>query len=230
MQLLCMWFFAGIIAAIMWNMLTWYLGILQVLHTPWSVALPALQLHMLVGGLFIQIKYWKLPLLSYCPYFRNDISYLLSIILLWVFKNMNPFRLERFFKWGQLLSSACFSLGHGGNDAQKVMGIISAALLVFFSGKHLGQVPHWAQITFTSTGNIHHIPLWVVLGCHAAIAFGTYREGGGLSKPWEVRSQNWLLFEGVACWRSRGHYVIWYRSLWYSCQHYSYHWPEPLWE
>jgi PiT family inorganic phosphate transporter len=97
-----------------------------------------------------------------------------------------------------LLSSAGFSLGHGGIDAQKVMGIITAALLVFYSGTTVDQIPAWAHITFNAGSNIQTNPLWVVLGYHGAIALGT------LSGWWRIvitmgsKITKLTPFEGVA--------------------------------
>ena len=164
---------AGIIAAIIWNLITWYLGI------------PSSSSHTLVGGFSgaaIAYAGWGVvhsdkimkiaAFIFLAPLIGMLLSYVLSIILLWIFKSFNPFRLKRWFKVGQLLSSALFSLGHGGNDAQKVMGIISAALLVYFKSVDPMLIPHWAQITFVD-GKIHAIPLWIVYGCYTAISAGT---------------------------------------------------------
>jgi inorganic phosphate transporter, PiT family len=190
---------AGIIAAILWNLLTWYLGI------------PSSSSHTLVGGfagaavahagwaVVYSDKILKIAAFIFiAPILGMFISYFLSIIMLWVCKGFRPSSLTRFFRWGQLLSSAGFSLGHGGNDAQKVMGIITAALLVFFNGKSVDQIPEWANITFTAAGNINTIPLWVVLGCHGAIALGTLSGGWRIVKTMGSKITKLTPFEGVA--------------------------------
>jgi PiT family inorganic phosphate transporter len=190
---------AGIIAAIIWNLLTWYLGI------------PSSSSHTLVGGfagaaiahggwaVVHSDKILKIAAFIFiAPILGMIMSYFISVLMLWIFKGMNPFKLEKYFKWGQLLSSAGFSLGHGGNDAQKVMGIITAALLVFFNGKNLDQIPQWAHITFFPDGSIHHIPLWVVLGCHGAIAMGTLMGGWRIIKTMGSKITKLTPFEGVA--------------------------------
>jgi PiT family inorganic phosphate transporter len=123
------------------------------------------------------------------------ISYIFSIILLWHSRRGNPFRLEKRFKGFQLLSSALFSLGHGGNDAQKVMGIIAAALLVYFKGAQ--EVPHWAQIDIDNN-KIHDIPHWIVFGCYTAIAFGTLIGGWRIVKTMGSKITKLTPFEGVA--------------------------------
>lgn len=190
---------AGVIAAILWNLITWYLGIpsssshtlvggfagAALAHAGWSVVHTKT---ILIIGTFIFVA----------PILGMLMSYLLSVALLWIFKKSNPFKLEKFFKWGQLFSSAAFSLGHGGNDAQKVMGIITAALLVYFSGVNPEQIPHWAHITFNENGDIHHIPLWIVLGCHSAIALGTLSGGWRIVKTMGSKITKLTPFEGVA--------------------------------
>lgn len=190
---------AGLIAAIIWNLFTWYLGI------------PSSSSHTLVGGFAgaaIAFAGWDVvhsgkilkiaAFIFLAPLLGMIMSYLLSISLLWIFRNFSPFRLSKWFKVGQLISSALFSLGHGGNDAQKVMGIISAALLVYYNGVDASQIPHWAHITFTSAGKIHTIPFWIVIGCHMAIAAGTLSGGWRIIKTMGGKITKLTPFEGVA--------------------------------
>ena len=187
---------AGILAAIIWNLLTWYLGI------------PSSSSHTLVGGFAgaaIAYTGWgvvhtgKIALIAafifLAPLLGMFMSYLLSILLLWISRKGNPFRLEKRFKGFQLLSSALFSLGHGGNDAQKVMGIIAAALIVYFHGAT--EVPHWAHIEMVN-GKVHDIPHWIVLGCYTAIAFGTLIGGWRIVKTMGSKITKLTPFEGVA--------------------------------
>jgi len=91
-----------------------------------------------------------------------------------------------------------FSLGHGGNDAQKVMGIITATLIVFYKSVDPSQIPHWAHITFTDAGKIHTIPFWIVIGCHTAIAMGTLMGGWRIIKTMGSKITKLTPFEGVA--------------------------------
>ena len=190
---------AGLIAATIWNLITWYLGI------------PSSSSHTLVGGFAgaaIAYAGWDVvhtgkimkiaAFIFLAPMLGMLMSYLLSILLLWIFKNFNPFRLKRWFKAGQLFSSALFSLGHGGNDAQKVMGIISATLLVYFKSTDPANIPEWAHITFTETGKIHSIPLWIVFGCYSAIAAGTLMGGWRIIKTMGGKITKLTPFEGVA--------------------------------
>lgn len=187
---------AGIMAAILWNLLTWYLGI------------PSSSSHTLVGGFAgAAIAYTgvdvvhtgKIAMIAafifLAPLLGMFMSYLLSIALLWLSRRGNPFRLEKRFKGFQLLSSALFSLGHGGNDAQKVMGIIAAALMVYFNG--VQEVPHWAQIEMVN-GKVHDIPHWIVLGCYTAIAMGTLIGGWRIVKTMGSKITKLTPFEGVA--------------------------------
>ncbi len=187
---------AGILAAIIWNLLTWYLGI------------PSSSSHTLVGGFAgaaIAYTGWdvvhtgKIAIIAafifLAPLLGMFMSYLLSIALLWISRKGNPFRMEKRFKGFQLLSSALFSLGHGGNDAQKVMGIIAAALMVYFNG--VQEVPHWAQIELVN-GKVHDIPHWIVLGCYTAIAMGTLIGGWRIVKTMGSKITKLTPFDGVA--------------------------------
>ena len=124
-------------------------------------------------------------------------SYLLSILLLHISRYGNPFRLEKIFKSLQLLSSALFSLGHGGNDAQKVMGIIAAALMVYFHGVDPAMIPKWAHIGLVD-GKIHHLPEWIVVGCYTAIGLGTLMGGWRIVKTMGGKITKITPFEGVA--------------------------------
>ncbi len=190
---------AGIIAAIIWNLLTWYLGI------------PSSSSHTLVGGfagaaiahagwgVVHSEKILKIAAFIFlAPILGMLISYLISVLLLNLLKKGNPHILEKYFKQFQLLSSALFSLGHGGNDAQKVMGIIAATLLVYFKGVDPSQIPHWAHITLNEAGKIHAIPHWVVFGCYMAIAAGTLSGGWRIVKTMGSKITKLTPFEGVA--------------------------------
>jgi PiT family inorganic phosphate transporter len=190
---------AGIIAAILWNLLTWYLGI------------PSSSSHTLVGGfagaaiahagwgVVHSEKIMKIAAFIFlAPLLGMLFSYLISVLLLNLLQKGNPHILEKYFKQFQLLSSALFSLGHGGNDAQKVMGIIAATLLVYFNGVAPADIPSWAHITFNEAGKIHAIPHWVVFGCYAAIGAGTLSGGWRIVKTMGSKITKLTPFEGVA--------------------------------
>lgn len=190
---------AGLLAAITWNLLTWYLGI------------PSSSSHTLVGGFAgaaIAFGGWEVvhsgkilkiaAFIFLAPIIGMFLSYWLSILLLWIFKSSNPFKMKPLFKVGQLFSSAMFSLGHGGNDAQKVMGIITATILVYFHSVDPSQIPDWANITFTSEGKIDTIPFWIVIGCHTSIAAGTLMGGWRIVKTMGSKITKLTPFDGVA--------------------------------
>jgi PiT family inorganic phosphate transporter len=162
--------FAGLIGAIAWNFLTWWLG------------LPTSSSHALIGGFAgagiakggfgvldassLEKTILFIPL---SPLFGMFLGFLLMLVSLWVFRRSSPARVDGLFRRLQLLSAAAFSLGHGGNDAQKTMGSI-AALLVG-SG----------YLQLESNGDLP-VPLWVVLSAHAAIALGTLSGGWRIVK------------------------------------------------
>jgi inorganic phosphate transporter, PiT family len=162
--------FAGLIGAIAWNLLTWWLG------------LPTSSSHALIGGFAgagiakagfgvldassLEKTILFIPL---SPLFGMALGFTLMLASMWIFRRSNPARVDGLFRRLQLLSAAAFSLGHGGNDAQKTMGII-AALLVGSGYLQLqpdGDLP---------------VPLWVVLSAHAAIALGTLAGGWRIVK------------------------------------------------
>jgi PiT family inorganic phosphate transporter len=151
--------FAAVIGAIVWNLITWYFG------------LPSSSSHALIGGLVgaaiassatVQwhgiVKKVVIPMVV-SPLVGFVGALLLMLLLLWVFRRANPRVANRGFKYGQWVSSAAMSYGHGLQDAQKSMGVITLALVVTH---HLGAFA---------------VPLWVKLACAAAIAAGTYSGG-----------------------------------------------------
>jgi inorganic phosphate transporter, PiT family len=154
----------GVIGAIVWNLITWYYG------------LPSSSSHALVGGyagaaivahrgtsgLLVPggwVKTVSFILIS--PMLGVVLGFLLMVTILWLFRRRSPDRVDKVFRKLQLVSAALFSLGHGGNDAQKTMGIIAAALVA----------------SNINANAAHEVPLWVVLTCHAAIALGTLSGG-----------------------------------------------------
>ncbi len=173
---------SGLTAATLWNLLTWWLG------------LPSSSSHTLIGGFagaaiahagFEVVKMSKIMPVIYfivlAPLIGMILSYFLSILLLNICKNSKPFKIEKYFKKMQLVSAAAYSLGHGGNDAQKVMGIIGAALIVN------------GDIT-----NMKELPNWVPVACYSAIAFGTLFGGWRIVKTMGSKITKLTPFEGVA--------------------------------
>jgi PiT family inorganic phosphate transporter len=153
---------AGLLAAITWNLITWWFGI------------PSSSSHTLLGGFMgaaicyahgfskdgIDVINYAKVIPTFCfiilaPLIGMIIAFLITILVVHIFKNSNPYKAETKFKRFQLLASAAFSLGHGGNDAQKVMGIIGAAFICYekSKGNHLdfhGFVEHYSWVPFLS--------------------------------------------------------------------------------
>ncbi|MFM8532352.1 MAG: anion permease [Acidimicrobiia bacterium] len=151
---------AGLIGAIVWDLITWYYG------------LPTSSSHALIGGYagaaiakvgmaaLIPSGWTKtLIFIILAPMIGLTLGFVLMVVVLWLFKGLAPSRVDRHFRRLQLLSAAAYSLGHGGNDAQKTMGIIAGAM---YAGGMISEF---------------YIPFWVVLAAHAAIALGTLAGG-----------------------------------------------------
>lgn len=161
---------AALIGAIAWNLITWYLG------------LPTSSSHALLGGYagagiaayggvigLLKTEVWLrvLTFIVLSPLIGMFLGFTMMVIVHWVFKRSSPSRVDGIFRKGQLLSAAAFSLGHGGNDAQKTMGIITAVLTAGGIG----------GLAYGPKGALPEIPLWVVLSAHAAIGLGTLSGG-----------------------------------------------------
>lgn len=172
---------AGLVAAIIWNLLTWWKGI------------PSSSSHTLIGGFagagiahaggFDAIQIDKVMPTVYfivlAPVLGMILSIIVSAITMNIVRKKNPSKVDGAFRKLQLLSSAAYSLGHGGNDAQKVIGIIGAAML------STGMIP-----------DIKEIPAWVPLACYSAIAFGTLFGGWKIVKTMGQKVTKLTPFEG----------------------------------
>jgi PiT family inorganic phosphate transporter len=171
---------SALVAAITWNLLTWWWG------------LPSSSSHTLVGGLVgaavasagiksvvfagvIKI----VAFIVIAPLLGTIISFIISTVVVFLARKHSPFGVDKHFRRLQLLSASAFSLGHGGNDAQKSMGIIWVALIV--SG--------------LATKN-DKIDLWIVLSCQAAIALGTLFGGWRIVKTMGQKITKLKPFEG----------------------------------
>ncbi len=172
---------AALGAAIIWNLITWWLG------------LPSSSSHTLVGGLIgatvikagfgalVMSGITKIVLFIFIsPIVGMILSYLISILVLNIFKKVPAPKADKWFRRLQLLSASAFSLGHGGNDAQKSMGIIWVALIVT------------GYATKTDP-----IAMWIVLSCHAVIALGTLMGGWRIIKTMGQKISKLKPFEGV---------------------------------
>ena len=149
--------FGALMGAITWNIVTWWLGI------------PSSSSHALIGGLLgagiakegLSAVLWggvskTAAAIVLSPAVGFLLAPVLIVIVSWIFVRATPFAVDRRFRIFQFASAALYSLGHGGNDAQKTMGII--AVLLYSQG---------------FLGSTFHVPLWVILGCQAAMALGT---------------------------------------------------------
>lgn len=116
-----------------------------------------------------------------------------------VFSLMNHYQSNYWLKKMQLLSSAAFSLGHGGNDSQKVMGIIAAAVAVYIHTSGLSQeaMPAWLDVKLGDANSPYHMPEWIPLVCYTVIALGTLSGGWKIVKTMGSKITKVTSFEGV---------------------------------
>ncbi|MBI2652251.1 inorganic phosphate transporter [Candidatus Woesearchaeota archaeon] len=172
---------AALIGAILWNILTWYYGV------------PSSSSHALVGGLIgagiassginsiIFSGLNKILLFIFVAPFIGFLGAIIfSILMMWVFKNKEPSRIRWLFKKLQIVSSSFYSLGHGTNDAQKTMGIIT--LLLLTSGY---------LTTFK-------VPVWVIIISYTSIALGTYLGGWRIVKTMGIKITKLTPFHGFS--------------------------------
>ena len=159
--------FGALVGAIVWNGITWWAG------------LPSSSSHALIGGLIGAavakggfsllvsegiVKTVAFIFLS--PVMGFVLGGLLMVVVAWIFRRTSPSRVDRWFRRLQLVSASLYSLGHGGNDAQKTIGIIWALLIAANMG---GATPQ-------------HVPGWVIVACYIAIALGTFLGGWRIVK------------------------------------------------
>lgn len=219
--------FAGLIAAIAWNLLTWWFGI------------PSSSSHTLIGGFmgaalmfaltkeyhdislanpaagFVEnsisafknllsinvVKYEKvIPIFLFiflAPIVGMIVSVLITLLIVYLSRKSNPNKSERLFKKLQLISSALFSLGHGTNDAQKVMGIIGAAIIYY----HVKDLNDPIYLTLESKERFSYFVthyVWVPFASFLAIALGTMSGGWKIVKTMGTRITKVTPLEGVS--------------------------------
>lgn len=163
--------FAALIGAIVWNLVTWGLG------------MPSSSSHALIGGLLgagiakagISVAVWgglskTLLAIVLSPLVGFLLALVLTAIVSWASVRSTPFAVDRAFRILQFVSASMYSLGHGGNDAQKTMGII--AVLLYSQGYLSGEFS---------------VPFWVVLSCQAAMALGTLMGGWRIVRTMGLR-------------------------------------------
>ena len=188
---------SGIIAAILWGLLTWRMGI------------PSSSSHTLIGGfagaaicaggfqsihVAVIIKITSFILLA--PAIGLITSVIITIAVLWIFKNVKPHTAKSIFRKLQLVSSGLFSLGHGLNDSQKVMGIIATAMI--------------------ATGlidSVYALPDWVPFTCFGAIGLGTMMGGWRIVKTMGTKITKVTALEGV-CAETAGAITLFLTEIW----------------
>ncbi|MCX5710480.1 MAG: inorganic phosphate transporter [Candidatus Omnitrophica bacterium] len=158
--------FGTLMGACAWNVITWYFG------------LPTSSSHALIGGMIGAALVKAGPKALIWQGISKTVSFIfispavglllglgIGILVYWIFRNSAPIKVDHIFRKGQLLSAAFYSMGHGGNDAQKTMGIIAS--LLFSAGL---------------LGGKFYVPNWVVFACYFAISVGTMFGGWRIVK------------------------------------------------
>jgi len=158
---------SGLVGAIVWNLLTWWWG------------LPSSSSHALIGGLSgagiayagpdvlnTDKLYPTLQFIILAPLIGLVLGGLIMFIVYWLFRGMRPRKVDRVFRIGQLFSAAAYSVGHGGNDAQKTIGVIWAVMIAG------GLLPKEGA----------HVPYWVIVSSYGAMAVGTAMGGQRIIK------------------------------------------------
>lgn len=196
--------FAGIVAAIVWNLITWWSGI------------PSSSSHTLIGGFAgaaimssgfsavqssVIIKIASFIVLA--PLIGMIVSSLLTILILYIFKKVNPHKANLWFKRLQLVSSGLFSIGHGLNDSQKVMGIIAAAFAVYAFPQG---IPKDVEV-------INYMPNWAPFACFTVISLGTMSGGWKIVKTMGTRITKVTPIEGVAA-ETAGAITLYLSEIW----------------
>jgi PiT family inorganic phosphate transporter len=165
--------FGALCGALAWNIITWYYGI------------PSSSSHALIGGLVgatltksgsIAPIVWSgfgkiLLFIIVSPFIGFMLGGLLMVAVAWIFRHRAPGQVNRWFKYAQVFASGAYSLAHGGNDAQKTIGIIW--LLLITAG--------------AATTDVATLPDWVIYSCYFAIAWGTYLGGWRIVKTMGTR-------------------------------------------
>jgi len=157
--------FGALIGAITWNFVTWYYGI------------PSSSSHALIGGIvgavmakagagaLVASGIWKtVAFIFVSPLLGFVLGSAMMVLVAWVCRRATPSRVDRWFRRLQLVSAGAYSLGHGGNDAQKTIGII------------------WMLLIATGHSAVDTPPTWVIVSCYAAIALGTMFGGWRIVK------------------------------------------------
>ncbi len=179
--------FGGLMGAIIWNIITWML------------ALPTSSSHALASSVagaaitksgfsvLIWSGWWKgwgglIIFIFLAPVIGFILGSAIMVFLSWLLRRSTPHKVDRNFRRLQLVSAAIYSLGHGGNDAQKTMGVIVLLLTAGGLGQYAQPDPHSFMNTLNFMGHSHTVAWWIILTCHAAIALGTIFGGWRIVK------------------------------------------------
>jgi inorganic phosphate transporter, PiT family len=154
---------SGLIGAVVWDLVTWWLG------------LPTSSSHALIGGLagagvahggWSCIRWEKMwgtiQFIPLAPIIGAVLGFIIMVAVYWIFRRWRPAEVDRVFRRGQLVSAALYSLGHGGNDAQKTMGVIMALLVA------AGRFNVETQLSMSDSRTA-----WIIISCNLAMALGT---------------------------------------------------------
>jgi PiT family inorganic phosphate transporter len=182
--------FAGLVGAILWNIITWYSG------------LPSSSSHALLGGfggaaiahagkwtgvLYTAKVVATIEFIVIAPLIGLILGLFFVSVLMWLLRRASPNRVDRAFRVAQLGSAAAYSLGHGTNDAQKTMGIIAALLYASI----------WKEQQAAFAAGQVEFPFWIVLVCHLAIGLGTMAGGWRIVKTMGMRITKLRPFDGA---------------------------------
>jgi PiT family inorganic phosphate transporter len=200
----------GLVGAIVWDLVTWYAG------------LPSSSSHALLGGYagaaIAKAGFgalipggWTLPLLFIVisPLLGMALALALTVTLSWPLRNASPGPLDRVFRRLQLVSAGLYSLSHGANDAQKTMGIIVSLLVA--SQADFANATGWLSNFYLPTAD--HVPIWIVLSAHTAIALGTAMGGWRIVKTMGTRITKLRPFGGFCAETAGGITVLLATSL-----------------
>lgn len=198
---------AGLIAAISWNLITWWFGI------------PSSSSHTLIGGFagaaiaaagFTSIHTGKILLITafivVAPLIGMLMGNIITVLTLHAMKNVKPATATTWFRRLQLVSSALLSIGHGLNDSQKVMGIIAAALIAY-SAQNPDTTPEILQMS-----NMNEMHEWIPLACFTAIAIGTMCGGWKIMKTMGNRITKITSTEGF-CAQTAGALTLFFTEI-----------------
>jgi PiT family inorganic phosphate transporter len=200
----------GLLGAIVWDLITWYLG------------LPSSSSHALLGGYAgaaiakagfhaLILGGWVLPVLFIVvsPLLGMTIALALTVALSWLLQRAPPGPMDKVFRRLQLVSAGLYSLSHGANDAQKTMGII-VSLLVASQALFVNETG-WLHRFYLPSAE--HIPLWIILAAHVAIALGTAAGGWRIVKTMGTRITRLRPFGGFCAETAGGISVLVATSL-----------------